>query len=63
MIAMTKPIDFSGVRPGRDLDYDHLDEIKNYDVCPVCEEAYDMRDLSEAWYHDSDYHEPLHTLH
>lgn len=49
---------------GLELDFALLDESDNYQICPACGDAFDVRDFAMVMYHDAtDYHEPLNTLH
>ncbi|GFE79204.1 hypothetical protein GCM10011487_12040 [Steroidobacter agaridevorans] len=61
---MTKLTDLTRGIVGHAAEGDAQDEADEYEVCPVCGEAFDRRLLQEAMYHfESDNHERLHTWH
>lgn len=50
----------AGIR-GRALDIEIQDELEHFDLCPVCGQAFDMRELAEVFHHDTEEHERLPT--
>lgn len=50
----------AGIR-GRALDVDLDDELQHFELCQVCGQAFDLRDIEECLYHDTDEHDRLPT--
>jgi hypothetical protein len=36
-----------------------IEEIEHFMACPTCGQYFDLRDFTEAYYHDDDPHEPM----
>lgn len=49
---------------GRAIDVDSTDELSDFDVCPLCGQAFDMREPRQFLHHDAEWHERIPiTLH
>jgi hypothetical protein len=44
---------------GTDADDEPANEADHFEICPVCGQAFDRRDLDQVLHHDEDAHDPI----